>query len=235
MTQKSAQSGRRFAVLTAAGATALFVALVVHQHTMEENVRRRVLVEESAAPAPRPLVDVARAIKAMKLVTVEIETTVTTTVQDESWRGDITATVSAPAKLSYGTDLSKMEVSSLGFSPLTRSYVVRIPRPSRLATEVWADKEQLDVTTGWLRLRSRAGEYYLGLARKALTERARQMRLSEADAEKVQITTKEQVAALVTQLVGKEASVDVVFSSPPGALDAGTTSVGIVTPGKVEP
>lgn len=235
MAKKSAQPGRRFAFLTAAGAVALFLALALQQRIMEETVRRRVLVDEGAGAAPRPMADVSRAIRAMKLVTVEIETTVTTTVQDESWRGDITARVSAPAKLSYGTDLSTMEVRSLGFSPVTKSYVVRIPRPTRIATEVWAEMERAEVTTGWLRLRSRAGEYYLGLARKALTERARQMRLSEADAEKVSATTKKQVGNLVKGIVGNGARVEVVFSTPPGAGEASAVGVGNAGIGKVEP
>lgn len=235
MTKKAAQSGRRFSIMTAAGAVLLFVALALQQRIMEDAVRRRVSVDEGVSGAPRPMAEVARAIRAMKLVTVEIETSVTTTVQDESWRGDITATVTAPAKLSYGTDLSTMEVQSLGFSLVTRSYVVQIPRPTRLATEVWAEKEQMEVTTGWLRFRSRAGEYYLGLARKALTERARQMRLSETDAEKVASTTKEQVASLVKGIVGSEARVDVVFLTPPGKGEAGAPGVENAAVGRAEP
>lgn len=217
---------RRFALLTAAGALLVFGALMLQQRAMEASVRRRVLVNEGIAQPPRPLVDVAKAVRAMKLVTVEIETDVTATVQDESWRGDITATVTAPAKLLYGTDLSRLEVSSMGFSPLTGSYVVRIPRPQRISTEVWAEKETADVNIGWLRLRSRAGEYYLGLARRSLTERARSMVLSEADAEKVSTTTREQVEALVRNLVGKDAKVSVAFSTPPDAGEAEHVATG---------
>jgi hypothetical protein len=206
---------------------------MLQQRAMEDSVRRRVLVEEGLGIVPRPLADVAKAVRAMKLVTVEIETAVTTKVQDESWRGDITATVTAPARLLYGTDLSHLEVSSLGLSPLTGAYVVRIPRPSRISTEIWADREATEVTTGWLRLRSRAGEYYLGLARKALSERARSMRLTDADAEKVAATTKEQVEALVRQLVGKDARVVVAYSSPSKVDEA--ESVGSAAPGRIEP
>lgn len=213
---KKPRGVRWFGVVTGVGALGMFLALVQQQRAMEAVVRRRVLVDEAVAAPPRPLAEVAKAVRAMKLVTVEIETAVTATVGDESWRGDIHATVSAPAKLLYGTDLGEMGVEAVGFSPVSRSYVVRIPRPSRIATEVWAEQESWEVTTGWMRLRSRAGEFYLGLARKSLTERARNLRLAEDDAEKVSRVTKEQVAALVKELVGNGNNVVVSYASPQG-------------------
>src|SRR6185295_5411321 len=101
----------------------------------------------------------------------------------------------------YGTDLSKLTTSGLAFSRVEGSYLVRIPTPERIATELCTDSEQVEVTVGWLRLRSRAGEYFLGLARRDLSERAREMTLSAEDAEFVRKTTREQVESLVKKVV----------------------------------
>lgn len=211
------RSGRRFLLFTSLLAVVIFGSLVFQQRSMEAAVRKRVLVNDASAEPPRPLVDVATAVKALKLVTVEIETEVTATMEDESWRGDISAKVTAPARLSYGTDLSQLDVQAVGFSPVTRSYVLRIPRPMRVATEVWSDRERLEVSTGWLRLRSRAGEFYLGLARKNLAERARAMELREEDAEKVARVTLEQVEMLAKKLIGDDAKVIVEYAEPRSA------------------
>lgn len=211
------RAGRRFLLFTALLALVIFGTLIAQQRSMEAAVRKRVLVNDSSTEPPRPLADVATAVKAMKLVTVEIETEVTATMEDESWRGDISAKVTAPARLSYGTDLSQLDVQSVGFSPVTRSYVLRIPRPTRIATEVWSDRERLEVSTGWLRLRSRAGEFYLGLARKNLAERARAMELREEDAEKVARVTLEQVETLAKKFIGDDAKVIVEYVEPRSA------------------
>lgn len=61
--------------------------------------------------------------------------------------------------------------------------------------------------TGWLRFRTRAGEYYLGQARKGLGEAARTMVLLPGDMRKVEEATREQVQQLVQMLVGERVSV----------------------------
>lgn len=198
-------------------ACALFALLAVQQRVMESRAVRRALVDERLGGAPRPLADVAAAARSLKLVTVEIETSVTATVTDESWRGDVSATVSAPARLMYGTDLSRMEASRVGFSSIEGRYAVRIPRPQRLATEVFPERESARVETGWLRLRTRAGEYMLGLARRALNEQARKMVLRDEDAGRVRAATCEQVARLVRSIVGEQTSVVVTIDESGGA------------------
>src|SRR5205807_2672760 len=100
---------------------------------------------------------------------------------------------------------------SLAYSGLERTWLVRVPMPERIATEVCTDSEQAEVQVGWMRLRSRAGEYYLGLARHDLSERARALTLPAEDAEFVRKTTREQVEALVKKIAGDGARVVVQF------------------------
>jgi hypothetical protein len=122
--------------------------------------------------------------------------------------------VEVPVRLSYGTDLSKMEMDAITYSPLLGehgSYIVRIPHPARIATEVYSEKEAPLVQTGWLRLRSRAGEYYLSQARRDVNDQARELVLLPEDAAKVERATKDQVGALLRTIVGEKAAVSVAF------------------------
>ena len=66
------------------------------------------------------------------------------------------AKVTVPVRLLYGADLSKLEAADLAYSGLERSWLVRVPTPERIATEVCTDSERAEVEVGWMRLRSRA-------------------------------------------------------------------------------
>jgi hypothetical protein len=108
-----------------------------------------------------------------------------------------------------------MDIDSIKWSELVGkkgAYVVRVPRPSRISTEVFGEREAPLVQTGWLRLRSMAGEYVLSEARKGVSDEARELVLLPEDAAKVEQVTKEQVAKLVKSIVGDESEVNVVFS-----------------------
>jgi hypothetical protein len=166
----------------------------------------------------RPPAQVAAAVRAMKLITVQLDM-VTVERGEESWRGDVKAQVKVPVRLHYGTDLAALDVSRVTHS-LTLAgvaegpggvYVVKLPRPERVATEVFREQENADVKTGWLRLRSQAGEYFLGLARRDASDEARDLTLLPADETYVRTVTREQVSALVKAVVGEEASVRVLF------------------------
>jgi hypothetical protein len=76
---------------------------------------------------------------------------------------------------------------------------------------VYTEDEDTEVRLGWARLRSRAGEYYLGLARKALHEEAQRMTLGPDDAAMVRRTTREQVADVVRRIAGPGSEVEVVY------------------------
>lgn len=168
--------------------------------------------------AHRPLAEVTSALKSMKLVTVEVDSSISLERGDTSWRGDVSALLTVPVRLSYGCDLSKMTARDVGFSSLGASglglYVVRVPAPQRIATEVFSDREHFDVRAGGLRLRSRAGEYYLGLARRDAASAARDMELRPEDAQQVLDITREQITRLLRTIVGEHTPVRVVFDEP---------------------
>jgi len=212
-TPSAATSSRRFLVALAISAVALFGGLAAYLRSLEAAAIGRPAINDqlTAAGQPRPLATVSQALREMKLVTVEINTTVTATTNHDSWRGDVAATVRAPVRLLYGADLSKLSVDALAYSPLSRGYFIRIPTPQRIATEVSGSAEDVELQVGWLRLRSRAGEYYLGQARKDLYDRAREMTLSPEDAAFVRRTTREQTEAMVRKIVGPAAPVTVAY------------------------
>lgn len=195
-------------------ALSLFAGLAYWMRTQQD----RIIAQSAFVPSPaatRPPAEITAALRTMKLVTVEIDTTVRVERGDTSWRGDVSAAVQVPVRLSYGTDLSALKAEAAGFSPLAPGgrYIVRVPRPTRLATEIFSEKERAEVEAGWLRLRSRAGEYYLGLARRDAAPAARDLVLRPDDQAKVDQTTREQVAAMVRSIVGN-VDVRVIFEDP---------------------
>lgn len=160
----------------------------------------------TGGPATRPIAETARLLREMKVVTVEVRTRVESSRLDESWRGDVRASVTAPARLLYGCDLSGIGESGGGASIrpslLTGGYVLRVPRPARIAAEIEGrgGDEQADVRVGWGRFRDLAGEYQLGLARTGLQANARGLVLTAAQREEVERTTREQLTVLVRAL-----------------------------------
>jgi hypothetical protein len=204
----------RLFTLIVGAAVAVGLAAYLHdlQSSLVSAARAQAMLD--ASRPPRPVADVAQAVRAMKLVTVEIDTTVKVERTDESWRGDVAVAIEAPVRLSYGVDLSRLSVDSVTFKSLLGgrpAYQVRIPRPTRIATEVFHESTAPLVQLGWLRLRSRAGEYYLSQARKDLTDEARELVLLPEDAARVEQVTRQQVERLVRTLVGDEADVTVEF------------------------
>jgi hypothetical protein len=91
-------------------------------------------------------------------------------------------------------------------------YEITIPHPTRIAAEVDGShpvEEVVEVTGA--RFRSRAGEYYLGLARKEIYDEARKNALPQETMDEVYSKTREQVETLVHRFVGPSAQVRVKF------------------------
>jgi len=185
----------------------------------EREALRASAVDDAMTPAGtlRPEALVSRAVRASRLVTIVFDTTVTAQSVSASWRGDAVATVRAPVRLMFGTDLSALDEGAVRLDPFGRAMVVSVPRPTRIATEVLGEGERSEVSVGWLRLRSIAGEYQLGLARKGLYEAARTMTLRREDAQLVEEATRDQVVALVKAVAGERTAVEVRFVELPAS------------------
>jgi hypothetical protein len=140
---------------------------------------------------------------------VEIQTLVRSDAADQSWRGDVLASVVAPARLFYGCDLSGVvsedqSPGGAGLRPnlLGGGYTLRVPRPTRLAAEVYGEAERTSVDVGWGRFRDLAGERQLGLARAALQAQARRVPLTPEQREQVEALTRQQLTTLVRGFAG---------------------------------
>lgn len=168
----------------------------------------RAAVEDAVADAGRASRDagevarVGRAVRAMQLITVSLDTTVSTESRAESWRGNVNATITAPLRLLYGVDLENARVRSVDLGPLSRGFYVLLPQPRRLGTELRTDGEAADVNVGWLRFRSMAGEFHLGRARTALSAAADKLELSQAQQGEVRDETRRRVEELVRSITG---------------------------------
>jgi hypothetical protein len=177
------------------------------------DAREDQIVREQLLPSgePRPIAEVVSAARALKLVTVEVDSRVTRTAGDRSsWRGDVAARVEAPVKLLYGVDLSNLSVDRVAISPADRGLVVRVPPPERIATEVFSESEKVDLALGWLRFRTTSGEFYLSEARRGLHQRARELILPPDQATRVVDLSREQLQTLFKKIVG-DVPVTIIF------------------------
>src|SRR5579872_6194373 len=156
----------------------------------------------------RPLAEVVETTRALKLMTVTIDSRVRTKVRDERWRGTASAVVEAPVRYVYGVDLAGLDPDAIRLGKILGLYEITIPHPQRIATEVDSSHpiEEVVEVTG-TRFKSRAGEYYLGLARKELYDEARKSTLPKETLDEIDTTTREQVETLVRRFVGPSAEV----------------------------
>lgn len=194
-------------------ALAVFGGLAAYLRMLERGALSGGVSDDASSGRVRAVARVEEMISALKVLTVEVRTTANLTVRDESWRGDVEATVEAPVRMFFGTDLARALIAWGEEGPATRTLRIIAPVPERLATEVIGEAEETEVQVGWLRFRSRAGEYYLGQARRGIYDAARQMTLSEKDAAQVRQTTRQRIAELAGKfLANPQVSVTVAFA-----------------------
>lgn len=196
-------------------AVALFGGLGWWTWRMQEEhlaTTRAALAVNDSGP-PRPIAEVASAVETTKLVSVEIDTKVRVERGEDSWRGDVRAVIEVPVRLSYGVDLSRLRAERLAWSPASRAYVLTVPPPTRIATEIFPERHEPNVEVGWLRLRSQAGEYYLSQARRDAAAAAAALELRPEDAKRVEHATRERLAALVRSIAGPDVGVIVRFAA----------------------
>ncbi len=193
---------------------ALFGGLAYYMHSQQLEIvsTSRVETQLDENGRLRPLAEVVETTRALKLVTVIVNSKVRTKVRDERWRGTASAEVEAPVRYVYGVDLAELDPGAIRMGNILGLYEITIPRPARIATEVDGSRpvEEVVEVTG-TRFRSQAGEYYLGLARKEIYEQARKNILPPETMEQIHTQTREQVEALVHRFVGPSAEVRVRY------------------------
>ncbi len=159
--------------------------------------------------------DITQSLRAMKLVAVELRTSVQSSSRDDSFLGSINAEVNAPVILHFGVDLEQLDPARVLFSPIHHAYLIRLPPPARLAVEVLGQFEQARVSTGWLRRRASEGEHHLGIARRDLHLRAQQLTPDPEQLRQIREETRERVAELVRKITGPSSLVSVRFEDDP--------------------
>jgi len=168
------------------------------------------------AQRPPPSVDIVSVLRAMQLVTVQIDAGVRSTSQHDSWRGDVLASVLAPARYYYAVDLSELKPADIRIDGPAQAMTLRVPAPRRLAVEVLPEQRADRVRVSGTRLRDVAGEYHLGLARMGLYDQARRAELLPDDQRRLVELSARQIESLVRTLSGHRGPVRVEFD-PPGA------------------
>jgi hypothetical protein len=161
---------------------------------------------------PSPTAQVLRATRELKLLTVSIESTVTTTKTDDSWRGTASATIAAAVKYHFGVDLSKIDDHNHFYNPLTQIQTLTIPPPTLLAIEVDGSHpitEHIDVSG--MRFKKLSGAEQLNLAQKSLYDAARKQTLPQKDLDQIRLATRTQIESSLAPLIGSATRLRVKF------------------------
>lgn len=161
----------------------------------------------------RPAVEIARTLAASKLITVEMETHVTSSAEDPLWRGTARATIFAPVKLSYGVDLEHADAKSLDMWAGARWLFVTVPKPKLIAVEPDLQRMEERIEVTGTRTRSRAGDTQRQLATKRLEEEARRLALTPEQQLEVEEMSKRQIEKLLAGLVASRYEIKVTFSN----------------------
>ena len=194
--------------------SAIFGGLAYYLHVQQGDVlsTSRVATELDENGKLKPLAEVVETTRALKLVTVIVNSKVRTKVRDERWRGTASAEVEAPVRYVYGVDLAGLDPGAIRMGNILGLYEITIPRPTRIATEVDGSRPVEEVVeVSGTRFRSQAGEYYLGLARKEIYDQARKNNLPPETMDQINTQTREQVEALVRRFIGPSAEVRVRY------------------------
>lgn len=188
------------------------LAVVLHSQQEEMPSTGAAAAQLDETGKIRPLAEVIETTRALKLVTVTVDTSVLAEVKDEGWRGRASASVKAPVRYVYGVDLSELRPDAFRLGRILGIYEITIPQPARIAVEVDGSHpiEEVVEVTG-LRFRKISGEYYQGLARKAIYDQARKSALPKETMDDIYARTREQVEDLVRRFVGPTAQVRVRY------------------------
>ncbi len=184
--------------------TASVVWMVLRDRAREQRV--------SALMTQRNAIDpeaVARAVRTMKLITVQITSSIRVEKKIESmFFGEGKASIQTPVVASYGSDLSKMRSDGIRIiNEGTRARIlVRIPRPVRIAVEVFAEGERSELEKSWRRYAWWSGREQLDQARLEVPGEARALELMPIHRLKVENDTREQMAQLIRMIVGGTSS-----------------------------
>lgn len=159
-----------------------------------------------------PIAEVARLAREMKLITVTVDSTVKATRRDQRWRGTAAATVEAPVRHSYGVDLAGLTDGAFKYDYLRRGYVVTLPPPKRIASEVdGSHPTRQEISVTGTRFKKLSGMEQLHEAHKAIYSEALKQQLPKDRREEVRRVTREQVAAALGAIVGGDYEVRVKF------------------------
>lgn len=214
---RAARRGERRSQRGLAGVALLSLAVFAGLAALLQRQQRTLLAAQGFEPPLtadarlRPLADVRSRIRTLKLVTTSVRTPVTREVRNENWRGTATARVTAPATLLYGVELDALDDGDIRPGILPGTLRVRVPRPTRIATQVDMAERTEEVRVTGLRFRTRAGEYVLGQARVGVPQAAAELVLPPEQQAAVAEAALAQTRELVQRLLGTEARVDVAY------------------------
>ena len=199
------------AIVLCAAAALLVVGLEMQRRT--RSAAPAATVPAAAIESTQTIANVADAVRTLKLVTWQFETTISAQSVSDKWYGDAVARVRAPVRYQYGVDLERLRHEDVLLGSDGASYVFLVPPPERIAVEVDVAKLEQELRVSGARWRSQNGDR-VDSARTKLAAVAEKVELSPGDEKRLREVSREQLERHLSNVVkpGGEARVIVRFA-----------------------
>ena len=184
-------------------AVAATLGVVLLVGALEWNRRHpSALPTPATLPVVRPgVLQVTDAVRSLKLVTWQFETTISAETMSDKWYGNAVASVRAPVRYQYGVNLENVRREDIFLD--TAGYTFIVPAPERISVEVnLAELNQTLQVSGARWKGQNQGQ--IDEARKRLAEIAQASQLSPEDATRLRDVSREQVEAMLRNVIGAD-------------------------------
>jgi hypothetical protein len=159
----------------------------------------------------RPEIEIANKVKAARLETILLDSTVLAEAVDANWLGETRATVEIRVRYHYAIDLEKLNAERFTYLPGKNILTATIPHATRSFDFPDAEPIREEIATGWLRFRSMSGAQQLLVAYKKLNSEAERKVLPDDELQRVESDSLDRVRELIQNLVESGTTVNVQY------------------------
>jgi hypothetical protein len=158
----------------------------------------------ATAPAARPgVLQVTNAVRSLKLVTWQFETTINAESMSDKWYGNAVASVRAPVRYQYGVNLENMRREDIFVD--TAGYTFIVPAPERISVEVNLAELNQTLQVSGARWKGQ-NQDQIDQARRRLADLAQTTQLSPADVTRLRDVSRKQVEQMLRNVIGADPS-----------------------------
>jgi hypothetical protein len=158
----------------------------------------------ATVPAARPgVLQVTDAVRSLKLITWQFDTTISAESVSDKWYGNAIASVRAPVRYQYGVNLEHLRREDIFLD--AGGYTFIVPPPERVSVEVNLAALNQTLQVSGARWKSQ-NQDQIDEARKRLAQVAQETQLSPEDVTRLREVSRQQIERMLQNVTGADAS-----------------------------